>query len=359
MVCCRCKQLSLAIAGLAMSFAVLLQGFEDATPRRLEPEFAPGQQPSNDDRKPRFERVGGDIETFWQPPHEGTLVQGILFMAHGCNHQATDFFADTGPDGWKLEACHGSRFGRCLGLPEERQLVQEARARGYYVAAVSGTGSSRCWSHKADPSRVRQALQHIRMQEKLSEDVPILATGASSGGAFMSSLALALERPPKCVVPQISALASSYGSLETFAAMHVPTLFVHMSEHDPRTAMNVDKQVKELESKGVLAKQLHVAPVPLGEELVPHFGKKQASIVEAALQQAGLVQADGRLKQDPRASAWRQAPGLRAFMAATNDTLVADESSLSELLNVVWARHEFTAKFASQMLDFCEGKPLV
>lgn len=358
MVCCKCKALSLTMAGVAVSVGILLQEAEPFFSNRLEPQFdAPAlylephlvaleQRLGTfvQDRRPKYARVNGDIETLWQAPRSGP-VKGALFMAHGCKHQATDFFERRGQDGWELEACSHSNFGRCLGLPEERQLVSEARSRGYYVVAVSSTGHARCWSG-GDVQRAKAALAHVFQAEGLDEGTPVLATGASSGGAFMSSLALELQRPPKCVVPQVSALHD----VASFASLKVPTLFVHMKARDPGTATRIESDIKELRQKGVLVKELQVDPVPLRGELEAHLGHVQAAAIESALQSGGFLQ-NGLLTADPRASTWRHAVGLKV----DGDSLVADESPLAELLNVAFARHEFTARFAAAMLDFCEG----
>jgi hypothetical protein len=58
--------------------------------------------------------------------------------------------------------------------------------------------------------------------------------------------------------------------------------------------------------------------------------------------------------QDPRQCAWREAlahavpeiPGLGAL------SLVPDESSLSEVLNVAWAQHELCASDAERTMAF-------
>lgn len=390
MVLCRCPALALTVAGVAVSLSIVLQG-EDRAALELEvPGGAAAQRVARgaplgaaaaappaaaadatlgseacggapeacrdvSERRPKYAKVDGSIETLWQAPRAAD-VKGVLFMAHGCNHQATDFFTEMGADGWRLDACAASRFGRCLGLPEERQLVEEARNRGYYVVAVSGTGWHRCWDFSKDPVRVRKALDYVFRAEGLNDTLPILATGASSGGAFMSAFALAMRRPPVCVVPQISALDSA-GSLSDFAALRVPTLFVHMALHDPGTAARIDGDVRELEAHGVPTKQIRVLPTRPADELAAHFSKEEAEELRAALEGGGLLKPDGTLATDPRRSAWRGAPGLRNFVAG-KDTLIADESALAELMNVAWAGHEFTAKFASQMLDFCEGKPI-
>eukprot|EP00931_Biecheleriopsis_adriatica_P028179 TRINITY_DN16847_c0_g1_i1.p1 TRINITY_DN16847_c0_g1~~TRINITY_DN16847_c0_g1_i1.p1 ORF type:complete len:172 (+),score=32.07 TRINITY_DN16847_c0_g1_i1:44-517(+) len=130
----------------------------------------------------RYARVGFDIETVWVLP-EGKPV-GIFFIAHGCKHQATDIVRES-----ELQDCSSSNFGSCLGLPEELKLRDAALIRGYVVMAVSGTGYHRCWDMQNDLGRVLQAVQHVRQAEGLEETAPVLATGASSGGAFMGRLA--------------------------------------------------------------------------------------------------------------------------------------------------------------------------
>jgi hypothetical protein len=56
-----------------------------------------------------FERVGpaGDaVDVAWQRPPAGARNAGTMFLAHGCNHAATDFFP-------RSERCK-----HCMGLPE-------------------------------------------------------------------------------------------------------------------------------------------------------------------------------------------------------------------------------------------------
>jgi len=120
--------------------------------------------------KPRYERIDGSIETMWQLPKGGVPVKGIVFAAHGCQHQGTDFFADTGHDGWELSACKGSNFRRCLGLPVERALVEQVRRRGYVALSVSGgSGRKSCWDMVGDVARVEKAIRHVISVERLAQ----------------------------------------------------------------------------------------------------------------------------------------------------------------------------------------------
>eukprot|EP00747_Dinoflagellata_sp_TGD_P069529 gnl/TRDRNA2_/TRDRNA2_156163_c0_seq1.p1 gnl/TRDRNA2_/TRDRNA2_156163_c0~~gnl/TRDRNA2_/TRDRNA2_156163_c0_seq1.p1 ORF type:complete len:342 (-),score=48.90 gnl/TRDRNA2_/TRDRNA2_156163_c0_seq1:41-1066(-) len=300
-------------------------------------------------RRPRYAMVDGSIETVWQLPHEHAQpIRGVLFAAHGCVHQATDFFADRGPDGWEMQGCKSSRFGRCLGLPEERGLVDAARRRGYIVVAVSGEGGNRCWDMYRDPERVARAIQYVLSEEKLPANTTVFATGASSGGAFMGYLVHSgvLASKLKCVAPQISTMP--------LGEKLVPSLFIHMPR-DRRTADGVAEEVEMIRSKGVQVHEIQVKASPVTIELLSRgMSRTEAGAVVRALKEGGMVDTEGLLKADPRASRWRDVL-RKANAVPSNDTLRPDESNTAELLNVAWARHEITAQYTDTMLDFCES----
>jgi hypothetical protein len=77
---------------------------------------------------------------------------------------------------------------KCAGLPEEVRVAAKALTRGYVVAAVSSEKA--CWNTKAgDARRVAAALERVkRRNPDLSNEAPVYAFGASSGGAFVASL---------------------------------------------------------------------------------------------------------------------------------------------------------------------------
>lgn len=298
--------------------------------------------------RPHYARVDGDIETLWQRPLTSG-VRGLVFLAHGCMHQATDFFADREPDGWLFTACAHSNFGRCLGLPEERRLVLRARERGYLVAAVSGgSGRQSCWDMRRDGPRVAAAVRHVLAEERLPADTQVLAMGASSGGAFLGQLLLTDLQPQlRCIAPQISAIRVPSGG-------SVPTIFVHMSR-DERTARMVADNVRQLQRLGVRAAQIEVEPESITADfLKASMPEASAHGVVAALSSAGLLAADGHLKADPRGTVPQWSRAARAA-APQSDSLTPDESPLSEALNVAWAFHEFSSASADEVLDFCEG----
>eukprot|EP00927_Polykrikos_kofoidii_P008606 TRINITY_DN13587_c0_g1_i1.p1 TRINITY_DN13587_c0_g1~~TRINITY_DN13587_c0_g1_i1.p1 ORF type:complete len:421 (-),score=57.70 TRINITY_DN13587_c0_g1_i1:133-1320(-) len=316
-----------------------------------------------DDRRPRYERVApSNIETVWQRPHRGKPVRAVLFVAHGCQHQGTDIVTEEGKDGWELSACHSTNSGHCLGLPEELRLREVARNRGYLVMASSGgSGSESCW-FRGDEAKVVSAISHVYSKERLAKSVPLYALGASSGGGFVGSLARHVTSPKaalpvnfpelKCIIPQIMPIPRQ--------ANPVPTLFVHMPK-DRYTADMVHENIDDIRSKNVPVSEITVHPVPVSEAFfADHPGvqgkisKNAAKDIVDALQLAHLVGKDGYLEEDPRMSSWRSVIEPIFQKHGIVDSLRADHSVFAELMNSLWAQHEFSSAEAPSMLDFCE-----
>lgn len=300
---------------------------------------------------PRYARTGPkeDIETLWQrPPGE---VKGMLFIAHGCNHQATDFFTMQGRDGWQFTGCEKSFSGSCLGLPEEVEMRRAARNRGYLVVTVSGgNGKHSCWDSRRDVDRVKLALQYVREQEGL-QSVPLFATGASSGGALVGALAAAGVPHLKCVSPQVSAI-----DVPATFPQDVSIFFVPMVR-DKGTAAQVQQNIQQLKKQGIRVAQQVVKESPLSDKFLENNGvgltPGAADEAMASFRKSGVVNEHAFLKEDPRVSNWRQA--VKAVPKSELGSTKPDASKLSELLNVAYAFHELTAQYILEMLNFCEG----
>jgi len=292
---------------LVCSRSVLLLpvGIVSGTPRVVLEVTQHGvlqNQAGLDKFRPKFATVKSDTEVFWQLPHQEEAPVGVLFIAHGCNHQASDLFSQRGNDGWEFPGCAASGLHRCLGLPEEKLPVNSL----------------------------------------------IYATGASSGGAFMGALARSrvLHGRLRCIAPQIS-------PIETGGTAGVPTLFIHMAKHDPYTATVVQDNLAELRQLGVNASEIVANPLPVTSSLLERaMSAPDANAVLEAFRAGGLLDKDGFLLQDPRGSDWREVV-IAKEKVPQGDSLIADESPLSELLNVAFARHEFTSQFGLETLDFC------
>ena len=115
--------------------------------------------------------------------------KGVLFVAHGCNHQAGDF--------WPASP----RCLDCLGLPEEGVVRAAALKRGYAVVAVSSYNrTSKCW-HNTEASR-SDDLQVGWKPRGLREGAPVACWAARSTPqhAHLTApcCALPCAPPPPC-----------------------------------------------------------------------------------------------------------------------------------------------------------------
>lgn len=321
-----------------------------ARPSRAAADDASGGQPwparpnAEPELSPTYARSlvkaadGSAVEAVYQVPERPA---GTLFVAHGCSHSATDFWPHAAP------ACR-----KCIGLPEEVLITRAALSAGLAVVAISSSDRARrCWSIDEDGPRVVAALQHFRAAHRLAK-LPLAALGASSGGAFVLMLPglVAVD----AVVSQIMAVPPAM-----LPPQMPPTLFIHMAR-DERTTALVAKCVRKLRQGGGgggehAARAKEVAPQrPSAAFFASRIGgltRAAATRLHAALEGAGLLDGDGMLKEDPRRSPWRAAiaaaPGLAASLPGTApgsaDSLLPDESAVSEALNVAWAMHEIVS----------------
>lgn len=356
--------------------------------------------------------LDGPLEYVYQYPPLSNLDAsiGVLFIAHGCSHAATDF--------WPMfqYSCP-----KCRGLPVEKAIVLEALTRDYIVvAATASDTSSRCWSNTADIPRIIRVIEAIREQIKLPDNIPNFLIGASSGGSFVGALAVRMnqqaqsQQKPHLLVSginiQISHIQREYWKQSIVEGGFMPAIhFVHMSR-DSRTTGIIDDFLDKVKNmKNVLVvedidvnietesierineqftdsrwyskytKQL--AAKKRGKEIQPlvmlrSIAKPRAITPEMLVYRdykvipsyrlaRHLVQSftadhvidkNGMLIHDPRSNEvnWRDTV-YRAIPDAIKqhgDALIADQSPIAELMNVAFAQHEFTDEFIQHTLDF-------
>lgn len=277
--------------------------------------------------------------------------KGVLLVFHGCGHSATDWWD-------RQESCPD-----CKGLPEEKRIVATAVARSYAVVAFSSQDRTfrSCWDVVAPPritvdiQKTKNSVKELATREAWDK-LPMFALGASSGGALVALLPFHLKLQGVCL--QIMAVPSEvYKGLAT-ANVHPfpPMLFVHMVR-DGVTAAGIAKNVAALTQEGVATKTIGVTPRPLATSF---FSERIEGITTAtsqrlflALQEAGLVAADGLLRENPRqrGDLWRDAFKLRV----EEKDLKLDLEAISEELNLAWAGHELISDTTNEMLDWFES----
>lgn len=230
------------------------------------------------------------IEAVYQLPSPLDELQGVLFVAHGCSHSATDWWP-------KSSSCT-----KCVGLPIEMAIVREAiYAHRFAVIGISSTNRAhKCWSPK-DVPRVQEALQYFYSNIIPGKNVSLHGLGASSGGGFVGFLSqqkLAIPLSSICV--QISSVAGDrVGNMP-------PTLFVLMSR-DEHTLSHVKGTANGIAKSNIL--------VTSPKEIKPEFfssrsgrfiSVEESRTIQAALKNGNMLDDKLLLVEDPRGSNWRE-----------------------------------------------------
>ena len=257
----------------------------------------------------------------------------ILLAFHGCSHGAVDW----------MPADH---CAECQGLPEEMEVVRQALARGYAVFAPSSVDRTgrKCWSHRVDGPRIVKmyhALLHLHMypavatatEQMPQATLPVFAFGASSGGYFAASMPLYLPSIINAAVPQVATLPTRKTEQFLDAATKggepfPPILFLHM-ERDERTNARVKDILPTLRRRGIQAAAVTLKPRKLQGYLAARISRMDAQLeakVIDAFVQKGVVDAGGKLVDDPRQSDWRAALQHLDLHHETGDSLKPDQS---------------------------------
>lgn len=281
---------------------------------------------------PSHEVIDG-IDVLWATPQDSNKPPcGILFVAHGCNHAHTD---------WFIECKQG-----CLGLPEEVAIVNLALERHLVVVAVSSKNrKSKCWRPDVDGPRVATVLRKIS-QKYVSDasPLPIWAFGASSGGAFVSALGNFIEL--RGYLSQIMAVPLEHTPRKDSCMVYLTM------ENDQMTRYMAEQIVDQAPSNTAEHAQLPPLPISSHDFFSKRIGsvsKAQSKSMVEGLRRGGFLDDQGYLKQDPRQSSWRSA--VQPF--AGSDTLVADQSGISEVMNVAYSMHEMSREGVAEGLNFC------
>jgi hypothetical protein len=279
---------------------------------------------------------GGTTEFLWQIPRQ---PRAILFLAHGCGHDMKDWWSASNNNNMNgQELCSD-----CRGLPEERAIVRMA-LEVFHLLVVAISSLDQCWSAQDGP-RVVRVLEHLQREYKL----PIYALGASSGGTFVASvLARQTTSSSSLLSGYIAQIAAPHGD----AVKNMPAVFITMNR-DLWTDQRVSEVMEVLRADdGVPAQHIRLPPLKLERDFFAsrigeEYTDRSPAMVDA-LETNGLLQ-DGFLTQDPRKSNWRM---HLAPLALKNDSLVPDQSEISEVLNCAWGMHEMTRDGVHEALSF-------
>jgi hypothetical protein len=223
---------------------------------------------------------------------------GVLFLAHGCSHSATDWWP-------KSSTCND-----CIGLPVETTIVKEAIKRNYFVVALSSNNREhKCWSNE-DIEISAKLINHI-YTKFLTEDftIPLYLLGGSSGGSFAGILASS-----QVTKPLVSAVCIQIMSLRSYAQLP-PTLFVLMTK-DTNTLRNVQSRLTKLSNQSSdfnAHKVLKVAEQRISPSFFFDHGQAltlaDSQTLHGELVRGAVISASTHMLQiDPRSpeSTWRE-----------------------------------------------------
>lgn len=268
-----------------------------------------------------------------------TKVKGILFVAHGCSHSNTDWFL----------GCDG-----CIGLPEERAIVQIGLKHGLVVVAISSSNRrSKCWSVSKDVEPVGNVLQELSNRYKDSGPLSIIAFGASSGGAFVSGIATPLKETFGLQIQGYLSQIAAIGKDDAASCQVYITM-----DRDTITDANAQYFIAQTASHSKIKRRhIRVPPLPISSNFfalrIPEISMDQSKRIVEAFSKAGLIDSDGYLVDDPRGSHWRAT--LNTIVNKDVDSLMADQSPISEVMNAAYGMHEMTRDGVEEALDFCLG----
>ncbi len=284
----------------------------------------------------RRETIQGTDVLFAEP---SSNVKGILFVAHGCSHSNTDWFVD----------CEG-----CIGLPEERAIVQIGLDHGLVVVAISSSNrNSKCWNLSTDVQPLGNVLLELSKRYQTHGSVPIFAFGASSGGAFVSTIATPLKEGFGLRVDGfLSQIAAVQNDESTPCQVYITM------NRDKRTDTNAKFLVENTTTNTkIKRKQFRIPPLPIPLDYfssrIPEITLEQSTKIVESFHAANMLDPNGYLLDDPRRTLWREA--LSTIPGLEHDSLVADKSSISEVMNVAYGMHEMTRDGVEEALEFCLG----
>jgi hypothetical protein len=274
-------------------------------------------------------------------------VKGMMFLAHGCQHQATDWFPRT------------SDCESCLSLPIERNITETLLSRGYIaLAASSQNREHKCWTHRDIEPIVRLISFIYSSYDFKPWNVPLYLLGASSGGAFVAMLSHHLKVNSRGFQSS-GACVQIMNALNGGLLGHVdfpPIAFVHMTR-DERTAKNIHDELIVLANHKIPVKVFPIAPKPITDDYFNVNGGglslRESVTLVRAFRLHGIIDGDRMLKEDPRQSdfeGWRSiATEALSDVFPSRDSMQPDASAVNELMNSAWAMHEIVSDYLEEV----------
>ena len=208
-----------------------------------------------------------------------------------------------------------------------------------------------------DAEHVALSIKYMLKHLPFHTSTYIYLLGASSGGSFAFEFAYYSKTLYNIDISGVCVQISAGG--RHAMEYHIPVIFLHMPR-DTRTANAVSKNYRILSTAQICTEEKLCHPKSLlsGDFFYRHgqaLSETDSKLFTEALIKARYVDAQGILTEDPRFSNWREI-ALKSIphIAPVKDSLVADQSPISELMNVAWASHEITDEYIDDVITFFE-----
>ncbi|XP_047327707.1 uncharacterized protein LOC124931315 [Impatiens glandulifera] len=280
---------------------------------------------------PTLETTNG-TDFIWQIPDS---PKAVLFIAHGCNGEATNFWD-------KSPTCE-----TCIGLPEERLIVLNALSRNFAVLVISSAG--RCWSFGEERVTVKETIQNWVTNQKL-EKLPLVGLGASSGGYFISVLAIDMKF--SSIVIMIA--EGKFSQLDMIKEDYPPSLFIHMPKDEYRKEY-IRLNIRMLRGKGVDVEEIECLEFPIEPD---YFARRIRGIdmntsikLLDLFRDKGFVDGNGYMRKDGRALDLKGA--LEEGKIELKDKKLIRH--VQEEMNLAFGYHEMTSLQSEKMFQWFES----
>lgn len=335
-----------ALTGIAVAM-----GFAAASPvgagYHREPLTAPAANTNtNAGMVPKTVQIGGRTHYYQIPANP----RGTLVVLPGCSRTGYGF--------WPFGA---GGCAECAGLTEDVAHTKQALARGYAVVVFTAAGKALCWGADTDAKFLQTAIPEFLNRNAQLKNKPIVVMGASSGGGLMlRSLGSMGVR-----FSGVIALVATKREVREFdlKAPHPPIVWVTMSEpREIAAAKDRVAQYKKYAPAAMASAAAHKVTDSFFSDRHPLITPQQSAQMAAQLRKMGVVGADGRILQDPKANrAWLTKLQQALPFLKTKDFQVApiQKAALLQAMLVAWSKHDHVCDYLTASLIWFEkaGKP--
>lgn len=247
-----------------------------------------------------YVELEGGVQLVYQVPKSSEALTGVLFVAHGCSHSATDWWP-------KSQNCSA-----CIGLPVEGSIVRMALERNMAVVAVTSSNRQhKCWVMKSDKVPVINAIKYVYQKAGIiaeTASVPLYLYGASNGGSFVGTFAQ--EAKFEGLVVSAICVQIMFIKIHRFDEDMIPALFIHMplDTHTKKMVSSVIDQINKHSpnsAKEFLCLKKALLPTYFNDHGAVLTIADSAKLIKA-FSYSGLLSPLNILLENPRETNWRE-----------------------------------------------------